>query len=200
LQCAILENEGRPAAYALYRMNSAFERGLQTGSVAVIEAMGDSPETTRAIWRYLFDIDWLARVKAWLLPLDHPLLLMMAEPRRLGFSLRDGLWVRLLDVKAALSARSYQARGSLVIEVIDEFCPWNAGCWKVRSGCVERTDEPPVLRCDISALGSVYPGGLTWTQVAALCALMSWVPAPSRLLTPSSKRSRRPGVLKFFDY
>ena len=200
LQCAILENEGRPAAYALYRMNSAFERGLQTGSVAVIEAMGDSPETTRAIWRYLFDIDWLARVKAWLLPLDHPLLLMMAEPRRLGFSLRDGLWVRLLDVKAALSARSYQARGSLVIEAIDEFCPWNAGYWKVRSGCVERTDEPPVLRCDIGALGSVYLGGLTWTQLAALCALMSWVPAPSRLLTPSSKRSRRPGVLKFFDY
>src|SRR5215468_756934 len=103
LQCAVVENEGRPAAYALYRMNSAFERGLQTGSVAVIEAIGASPERTRAIWRYLFDIDWLARVKAWLLPLDHPLLLMMAEPRRLGFSLRDGLWVRLLDVKAALS-------------------------------------------------------------------------------------------------
>jgi len=131
LQCAVVENEGRPAAYALYRMNSAFERGLQTGSVAVIEAMGASPEATRAIWRYLFDIDWLARVKAWLLPLDHPLLLMMAEPRRLGFSLRDGLWVRLLDVKAALSARSYQVQGSLVIEVTDEFCPWNAGRWRV---------------------------------------------------------------------
>src|SRR5215813_6654653 len=57
LQCAVVENEGQPAAYALYRMNSAFERGLQTGSVAVIEAMGDSPEATRAIWRYLFDID-----------------------------------------------------------------------------------------------------------------------------------------------
>jgi len=156
LQCAVVEDEGRPAAYALYRMNSAFERGLQTGSVAVIEAMGASPEATRAIWRYLFDIDWLARVKAWLLPLDHPLLLMMAEPRRLGFSLRDGLWVRLLDVKAALSARSYQAQGSLVIEVTDEFCPWNAGRWTVGSDRVERTDEAPDLRCDISALGSVY--------------------------------------------
>jgi predicted acetyltransferase len=81
LQCAVLENDGRPTAYALYRMNSAFERGLQTGSVAVIEAMGDSPEGTRAIWRYLFDIDWLARVKARLLPLDHPLLLLLAEPQ-----------------------------------------------------------------------------------------------------------------------
>src|SRR6516162_10222333 len=104
LQCAVVENEGRPTAYALYRMNSAFERSLQTGSVAVIEAMADSPEATRSIWRYLFDIDWMARVKAWLLPLDHPLLLLLAEPRRLGFSLRDGVWVRLLDIKAALSA------------------------------------------------------------------------------------------------
>jgi predicted acetyltransferase len=166
LQCAVVENEGRPAAYALYRMNSAFERGLQTGSVAVIEAMGDSPEATRAIWRYLFDIDWLARVKAWLLPLDHPLLLMVAEPRRLGFSLRDGLWVRVLDVKAALSARSYQAQGSLVIEITDEFCPWNAGRWKIGSDRVERTDEAPGLRCDITALGSVYLSGFTWTQLA----------------------------------
>jgi predicted acetyltransferase len=147
-------------------MNSAFERGLQTGSVAVIEAMGDAPEATRAIWRYLCDIDWLARVKAWLLPLDHPLLLLMAEPRRLGFNFRDGLWVRVLDVKAALSARSYQTQGSFVLEVTDEFCPWNAGCWKIGSDRVERTDEAPSLRCDITALGSVYLGGFTWTQLA----------------------------------
>jgi len=93
----------------------------------VVEALGASPAATAAIWRYLLDIDWMARVKAWLLPLDHPLLLLLAEPRRLGFSLRDGVWVRLLDVKAALLARSYQDRGSVVIDVIDGFCPWNAG-------------------------------------------------------------------------
>jgi predicted acetyltransferase len=165
----------------------------------VIEAMGDAPEATRAIWRYLCDIDWLARVKAWLLPLDHPLLLLMAEPRRLGFNCRDGLWVRVLDVKAALSARSYQTQGSLVIEVTDEFCPWNAGCWKIGSDRVERTDEAPSLRCDITALGSVYLGGFTWRSLRALCALLSWFPAPSRSLTPSSKRPGRLGVLKFFD-
>jgi predicted acetyltransferase len=166
LQCAVLENGSRPSAYVLYRMNWAFERGLQTGSVAVIEAVADSPEATAAIWRYLFDIDWMARVRASRLPLDHPLLLLLAEPRRLGFSLRDGVWVRLLDVKAALSARSYQGQGSVVIEVIDKFCPWNAGCWRVGSDGIDRTDEAPGLRCDVSALGSVYLGGFTWTQLA----------------------------------
>ena len=86
-QCAILEHDGRPTAYALYRMNGAFERGIQSGAVAVIEAIGDLPQATAAIWRYLFDIDWMARVRAWLLPLDHPLLLLLAELSRLGFSL-----------------------------------------------------------------------------------------------------------------
>ena len=176
LLCAVLEDGGRPTAYALYRMNSAFERGLQSGSVAVVEAVGDSPEATRAIWRYLLDIDWMARVKAGLLPLDHPLLLLLAEPRRLGFSLRDGVWVRLLDIKTALSARSYQPEGSVVIEVTDEFCPWNAGCWRVSSAGVERTGEAPGLHCDASGLGSVYLGGFTWTQLARALRAQELIP------------------------
>jgi hypothetical protein len=40
LQCAVLEHEERPTGYALYRMNWAFERGLQGSSVAVVEALG----------------------------------------------------------------------------------------------------------------------------------------------------------------
>ena len=198
LQCAVVENEGQPAGYALYRMNSAFERGLQSGSVAVIEAMGDSPEATRAIWRYLFDIDWLARVKAWLLPLDHPLLLMVAEPRRLGFSLRDGLWVRVLDVKAALSARSYQAQGSLVIEITDEFCPWNAGRWKIGSDRVERTDEAPGLRCDITALGSVYLSGFTWTQLARALRVTELVSGAIALADTIFRTPRSPWCPEIF--
>ena len=166
LQCAVLEQEGRPTAYALYRINPAFHRGIQTGSIAAIEVVAPSPEATRGIWRYLLDIDWMARVKADLLPVDHPLLLLMAEPRRLDFTLRDGLWVRLVDIKTALAARSYPPPGSLVIEVIDEFCPWNAGCWRVGSEGVERTDDAPGLRCDVSTLGSAYLGGLTWSQLA----------------------------------
>jgi predicted acetyltransferase len=176
LQCAILEHEGRPAAYALYRINPAFQRGIQTGSVAVVEAVAASPEATCGIWRYLLDIDWMARVKADLLPLDHPLLLLMAEPRRLDFSLRDGLWVRLIDIKTAMSARSYRARGSLVIDVIDEFCPGDAGCWRVGSDGVERTDDAPGLRCDVSALGSVYLGGFTWSQLARALRVQELLP------------------------
>jgi predicted acetyltransferase len=118
----------------------------------------------------------MARVKADLLPVDHPLLLLMAEPRRLGFSLHDGLWVRLVDVKTAMSSRSYQGRGSLVVDVIDKFCAWNAGCWRLGSDGVERTDDAPGLRCDVSALGSVYLGGFTWSRLARALRVQELLP------------------------
>ncbi len=167
LQCAVLEVHGRATAYALYRLNPGYDRGIQTGSLDVVEAMGDSPESTRAIWRFLLDVDWVARVRAWLLPLDHPLVLLMAEPRRLRLSMRDGLWVRLVDVGAALAARSYATTGSVVIEIADEFCPWNQGRWRVTAGAVARTSDSADLSGDVTALGSVYLGGFTWAQLAS---------------------------------
>jgi predicted acetyltransferase len=166
LQCAVLESGKGPAAYALYRLNVAFDRGVQTGSVEILEAMGEAPEATRALWRFLLDIDWMARIRAALLPVDHPLLLLLAEPRRLRLSIRDGLWVRLVDVGIALSRRSYAAQDSIVIDVTDRFCPWNEGRWSVATGRVERTQDRADVRCDVTALGSVYLGGFTWAQLA----------------------------------
>jgi predicted acetyltransferase len=107
----------------------------------------------------------IARTTAELLPLDHPLLLMVAEPRRLRVNIRDGTWVRLVDVGAALSARTFAPAGTVTIEVIDEFCPWNTGRWRVGAKIVEQTNDPADLRCDVSALGSVYLGGFTWLQL-----------------------------------
>jgi len=166
LQCVVLEIGGKPAAYALYRVNAFIERGIQTGHVLVVEAMGDTAEATDAIWRYLLDIDWLARVKARLLPLDHSLLLSLADPRRLNFVLRDGLWIRPIDVGAAFSARGYATDDAIVVEVGDEFCPWNAGRWRIARGGTKRTTDEPDLACDIASLGCVYLGGFTFAQLA----------------------------------
>jgi predicted acetyltransferase len=166
LQCAVLEISGNPAAYALYRVNTTFERGVQTGNIFIVEAMGDTPEAMHAIWRYLLEIDWLARVKATFLPLDHPLLLSLADPRRLNFLVREGLWVRLIDLGAALSARGYATDDAIVVEVADDFCPWNAGCWRISRGGAKPTRDEPDLACDVASLGCVYLGGFTFAQLA----------------------------------
>jgi predicted acetyltransferase len=166
LRCAVWEIDGVPVAYALYRVNPAFERGSSSGHVFVVEAMGVSPLATHAIWRFLLEIDWLPRLTAIFLSVDHPLVLSLAAPRRLNFLVREGLWVRLIDIAAALSARGYATDDRVVIEVTDEFCPWNAGRWRVARGGMERTGAEADLACDIRSLGCVYLGGFTFAQLA----------------------------------
>lgn len=166
LRCAVWEEGGRPGAYAFYRVNQSIERGMSAGHIMVVEAIGESPRATHAIWRFVFGIDWLSRFKAGLLPLDHPLLLSVAEPRRLNMALRDGLWVRLIDVGAALSARGYATGDSIVIDITDDFCTWNAGRWRIGRGGVEKTSAEPDLACDVRSLGCVYLGGFTFAQLA----------------------------------
>jgi predicted acetyltransferase len=166
LQCAAFEIGGRPAGYALYRFNPVWERGVVTGTAEVVEAMGDSPGATAAVWRYLLDLDGAARIVARLMPLDHPLLHLLAEPRRLRMNLRDGTFVRLIDLGAALQARRFEPGDPVVVEVADSLCPWNAGSWRIGAGAVERTGAAADLACDIAALGSVYLGGFTWSALA----------------------------------
>lgn len=161
--CTVLELDGRPEAYALYRVNYGFEGNLSTGVTEVAEAVGASPAATAAIWRFLLDVDWMERVTAELLPLDHPLLLLVAEANRLRFRVGDGLWVRLVDVGAALAARSYDGDGDVVVAVGDPFCPWNDARFSLDGS---KTTAPADLRLDVDALGSAYLGGFTVGQLA----------------------------------
>jgi len=166
MQRILLELDGRPAGYALYRLHWSSDVGVPTGFVSVIEAVGDSPEATRELWRFLLDTDWMDSAKAQLLPLDHELLLLVAEPRRLNFGVHDGLWVRIVDVEAALGARTLRDGEPVVLEITDEFCAWNAGRWRVGREGAERTDADAEIALDVSGLGSLYLGGFTFAQLA----------------------------------
>jgi predicted acetyltransferase len=157
----VIELDGVPEAYALYRIEFGVSHMVTESVVEVSEAIGTSPRAVAAIWRYLLAIDWVSRINAYWLPLDHPLFQWIREPRRMGFSVLEGLWVRLIDVGAALAARSLRD-GEVVLDVRDEFCPWNAARWRVADGSAERTTAPAELRLDVSALGSVYLGGFTF--------------------------------------
>jgi predicted acetyltransferase len=165
---AVWEKDGRPEAYALYRLHDEWETEPM-GHVRVIEAMGTTPEATREIWRFLLNIDLVARIKGYAQPGIPPLLFMVAEPRRLRARLSDALLVRLVDVRAALEARSYAAEGTVVFEVADAFMPDNAGRWRLEvtndGTSVECTTDPADLIVDASDLGCVYLGGFTFAQL-----------------------------------
>ncbi|MGH3132529.1 MAG: GNAT family N-acetyltransferase [Gaiellaceae bacterium] len=161
----VLERGGTPEGYAVYRHKPKWEAGVSDSELEVVEAIALDGTPTAELWRYLLDVDWAARVTAHLLPLDHPLFQLLATPRRMKFRVGDGLWARLVDVGEALSARGYAADGAVVFDVVDAFCPWNEGRWRLADGRAKRTRAAPQLRCDVSALGAVYLGGITFSQL-----------------------------------
>jgi len=168
LQRAVLELDGEVAGYALYRHAPRYEEGVPVGELEVIEAVAVSASATRQLWRYLLSVDLVRRVTARLLPVDHPLLLLTDEPARLHARVGDGLWIRLVDVAAALSARAYaDADGDrLVLQVADAFCPWNEGTCVLEAGEARRDDDAePDLRLDVRALGAAYLGAFSFADL-----------------------------------
>src|SRR5207245_263026 len=105
-------------------------------------------------------IDLVGTVGAYCVPADDPLPLLVTDPARLRLGVRDGLWLRLVDVERALSARTLGA-GQVVLELEDAFCPWNEGRWRIADARAERTDAAAELALSAAELASVYLGG--WT-------------------------------------
>ncbi|MGH2729224.1 MAG: GNAT family N-acetyltransferase, partial [Actinomycetota bacterium] len=167
---ALWEDGGRAEAYALYRVHSEWGfDGVPKGKVVVLEAIANSVAATREIWRFLFGIDLVTRIQAWIRPPDDPLFLMMAEPRRLRATLGDGLWLRIVDIIGALQGRTYARNGSIVLDVKDAMCPWNEGRWRLEGGpsgaSLTPASDPPELALDIRELGSAYLGGISFGRM-----------------------------------
>jgi predicted acetyltransferase len=162
-----IDFDGETKAYAVYKSTVGFDRGVSTAKLEVIEAIGATPQATAEVWRFLLDVDWMDSINTYFVPPDHPLFLLLAYPRRARYWRGDCLWVRLVDVGAALSGRAYAAEGSVVLEVRDAFCPWNEGRWKLEGGAATRTDEPAEIALDVDALGSAYLGAISFAELRA---------------------------------
>ena len=170
----VFEIGGRAEAYAVYKIKADWGARGPNHTLSVEEAFSSTPGGTRAIWRYLMCVDLVRTVKASRLPVDHPLFMLAAEPRALGACAGDGLWVRIVDVPAALSGRAYgvngHGRGRIVIELRDEYCPWNAGRWDLSvedgRGRVERTEAEADVALEANDLASMFLGGFSASALA----------------------------------
>jgi predicted acetyltransferase len=161
---ALLEFDGEPVGYALYRIKSDWEHGFSKSQVRLVEAVATSPAAERELWRFIFGIDLITRVQGRYDP-GSPLFLMVVDPRSLHLRLSEGLWLRLVDLEAAMAGRTYATDDSVVFEVRDEFCPWNAGRWRI-GRVVERTDDDAELELDTADLACAYLGAFDFNRLA----------------------------------
>jgi predicted acetyltransferase len=175
-KCVLAVDASGPRGYALYRTRPDWdEEGLPYGSLSVRELIAADAGAAAALWADLLTRDLIGEVVARNRPVDDPLLDMLADRRRARAYLADGLWIRLIDVGAALRRRRYACAADVVIEVTDELLPANAGRWRLRcpgpadSGAAscERTTAAADIALPVAALGAGYLGG---TRLGALAA------------------------------
>jgi predicted acetyltransferase len=165
LNRVLFERDGCPVGFALYRMVqewTAFKTTLR-----VIEAFGVDDAATRDVVRFLLAIDWVDDITWRLLPVDHPVKLLVSRVSELGLSVGDGLWTRLVDVGAALNARSYSSDGRVTFEVVsDPVFADNVDSWTVADGRAKRSSRRPDVRLDVQALGAAFLGGFSFVELA----------------------------------
>lgn len=148
-----------PDGYASYRIR----RDGDTTRCSVVDLFAATDGAHAALWRVLLGLDLVDVVSTTQCPPGDPLPFLLADPRQVRtVAAPDGLWVRLLDVPAALSARRYGVELDVVLEVDDPFLG-RGGRFRLRGGpdgtCCAPTDRQPQARTDLATLGAVYLGG-----------------------------------------
>ncbi|GAB7039842.1 MULTISPECIES: GNAT family N-acetyltransferase [Catenuloplanes] len=171
LRAVVREGAHGVDGYALWRVVDGEnpDNPRVSATLQVKELVAATAAARLDLWRFLFGVDLTARVTYHHAPLDEPLLYLADDPGWLGTRWEHGLWLRVRDVPAALSARRYALPVDVVLEVTDALLPRNAGRWHLRGGpdgaTCERTTAPAALALDVRDLGAAYLGG---TPLAAL--------------------------------
>jgi predicted acetyltransferase len=171
--------DGVPDGYASY--------SIESGTLTVDETIATDDAAFTALARFVLGHDLVSRVVFRHVPPGHPLRWQFADFRagEVGGDM-DWLWVRLLDVPRALTARGWCTDGQLVLDVEDPFLGEHGRYLLTvrdsKADCVP-TDREPDLSLDVRDLGSVYLGGT----------------APSTLVRAGHIRAHHPGAAALAD-
>ena len=187
-----------PDGYASYRIHHESE----SASVAeVSELFAVTDEAHSDLWRVLVGLDLLPAITA-TTPVDDPLPLKLTDLRAPSVTgIRDSMWLRILDVPAALTMREYGLDAEFVIEVSDKFRR-SGGRFKlaITNGRAEvtETDAEPTVTMDISVLGSLYLGAYRAVDFASAERLWAVDGPTLHALDQALSTDRKPVAGTFF--
>lgn len=171
LQCVVAERDDEVVGFVRFRVKGDWEPAGPKGTVVVSDLESLDAAAHAALWRFLFDLDLTSGIDARRRPPDEPWLHLVSDIRRCALLVRDSLHVRLVDVGAALEARTYQAPVDVVFEVEDAFCPWNAGRWRLtgdaKGASCDRTTDAADLALSVRELAAAYLGGVSLASMGA---------------------------------
>ena len=202
-QVLLARVDGQPAGYAVFSRQEKWAHWLAKGTVTVRELAAADPATLLALARRLVDFDLTASIKISSRGADDPLLWWAGGPRAMGLKTFDSLWLRLVDVDAALTARGYSSVCDVVLDVVDPVCPWNQRAWRLtvdRDGvatCLPTSDDAD-LRLPVQALGAAFLGARSIAAQAHEGLVTELTSGSVRLLSRAMSSDREPvGAIEF---
>jgi len=167
------DEHGEPQGFVLYSV-AENEADFADHTLTVEYLCAATGDAYVALWHYVLDQDLVTTVLAHLRPVDEPLPWLVSNPRAVQtVARREHLWLRVLDVPAALTARRYAAADRVLLRVIDPL-GFADGAWMLATGSdgaatvtahAGDPDGSAVLDLGVEALGALMLGG---TPVEAL--------------------------------
>lgn len=162
--------DGTPQGFAIYKVSDNGPHHAAQGlDLQYLVSVTD--DAYAELWRFLLQLDLVGTVKAPLRSVDEPLAWQVADSRAVTTTeRRDHLWVRILDVKAALEARRFSAPGRMLLDVRDPlgFADGpilldidDEGKATVTPAPTEATADVASLSLTVNELGALYLGGVS---------------------------------------
>ncbi|WP_417508357.1 GNAT family N-acetyltransferase [Microbacterium sp.] len=153
-------------AYTLAEIPGAFRFELK---ISLLTAVTD--EALVALWGFALQHDLVDKVTADLRPTDDPLPWLVKDPRGVDVRVHDHGWLRILDVRAALEARTYRTPLDLVLHIEDPL-GFTSGTWRLTvadgRAKVEASDAATAdATLDIGTLSAMYAGGVSARELLA---------------------------------
>lgn len=155
-------------AYTLKEVAGSFRADME-----ITHLTSTTTDALAALWRFALQHDLVAKVIVDLRPIDDPITWLVNDQRGVEFTPHDHGWLRILDVPAALTARSYRAALDVVLRVEDPL-GFAEGSWRLTADADGRVDvvraddgvEPDVI-LGVGALSAIYAGGVSAVRLRA---------------------------------
>ena len=190
------DRAGTPDGYAFFRVKDKNDVTGPASEVHVHELEAATPQAYARLMHYLTQIDLTRSFKMRNARPDEPLRHLLSNPRALRTEISDGIYVRIVDIAAALNAREYMSDVDVVLEVEDAQVLSNNGRFRLAAGPegakLTKVRRKPDLSLSILELGAIYLGGVPLGDlhragrvtehkngaVAAVSAAFGWPRAP----------------------
>lgn len=202
LRCLVYDGAAGPEGYALWRVRRDRDHTGFSHEVIVEELVATDLPAYLALWQFLLRVDLARTLRYRMAAVDEPLLHLVHESRLISRRVLGNVWLRVVDVPAALAARRYSAPVDLVFDVTDPVLPENAGRWRLRGDATgatcERADSAPDLTLTVNELGAAYLGGTTLSQLGRAGQVREHTPGALAAASTSFRWHRAPLSIEVF--